>query len=250
MRINANLQTANILLAVRKISIKFASSALYIFMANFFEKLKKGMGIEIPAENEEKQPASVPALAPALTGKKATAGEEEKEKPRKAKVLPAGRQVKKIEIKEPPAEKKTTEEVEKPSFKKALDSNPPATPPPSAGPSAKESWLEPVGQLAVDVYQTENELVIQSAIAGVKSEDLDISLEGDVITISGERKKPFEEKEDYFSQECYWGKFSRQIILPVEVDPNRIEASLKDGILTIRAPKLLKEKKRKIIIKG
>jgi len=104
--------------------------------------------------------------------------------------------------------------------------------------------------LAVDVYQTENELVIQSAIAGVKSEDLDISLEGDVITISGERKKPFEEKEDYFSQECYWGKFSRQIILPVEVDPNRIEASLKDGILTIRAPKLLKEKKRKIIIKG
>jgi len=217
---------------------------------SFFEKLKKGMGIEIPAENEEKQPASVPALAPASAGKKATAGEEEKEKPRKAKVLPAGRQVKKIEIKEPPAEKKTTEEVEKPSFKKALDSNPPATPPPSAGPSAKESWLEPVGQLAVDVYQTENELVIQSAIAGVKSEDLDISLEGDVITISGERKKPFEEKEDYFSQECYWGKFSRQIILPVEVDPNRIEASLKDGILTIRAPKLLKEKKRKIIIKG
>jgi len=214
---------------------------------SFFEKLKKGMGIEIPAENEEKQPASA----------KATAGEEEKEKPRKAKVLPAaclpdrqGRQVKKIEIKDPPAEKKTTEEVEKPSFKKALDSNPPATPPPSAGPSAKESWLEPVGQLAVDVYQTENELVIQSAIAGVKSEDLDISLEGDVITISGERKKPFEEKEDYFSQECYWGKFSRQIILPVEVDPNRIEASLKDGILTIRAPKLLKEKKRKIIIKG
>ena len=247
MRINANLQTANILLAVRKISIKFASSALYIFMANFFEKLKKGMGVEIPAESEGKQPASA----------KATAGEEEKEKPRKAKALPAaclpdrqGRQVKKIEIKEPPAEKKTTEEVEKPSFKKALDSNPPATPPPSAGPSAKESWLEPVGQLAVDVYQTENELVIQSAIAGVKSEDLDISLEGDVITISGERKKPFEEKEDYFSQECYWGKFSRQIILPVEVDPNRIEASLKDGILTIRAPKLLKEKKRKIIIKG
>jgi HSP20 family protein len=208
-------------------------------MPSFFEKLKKGMGIEIPAESEEKQPASAPALAPASAGKKATAGEEEKEKPKKAKVLPAGRQVKKIEIKEPSA-----------SLAKSPDSNPPTTLPPSAGPSAKESWLEPVGQLAVDVYQTENELVIQSAIAGVKSEDLDISLEGDVITISGERKKPFEEKEDYFSQECYWGKFSRQIILPVEVDPNRIEASLKDGILTIRAPKLLKEKKRKIIIKG
>ena len=227
MRINANLQTANILLAVRKISIKFASSALYIFMANFFEKLKKGMGVEIPAESEGKQPASA----------KATAGEEEKEKPRKAKVLPAGRQVKKIEIKEPSLEPTAIEPLAEKETPEVVEEKP------------KETWLEPVGQLAVDVYQTENELVIQSAIAGVKPEDLDISLEGDVITISGERKRPVEEKGDYFSQECYWGKFSRQIILPVEVDPNRIEASLKDGILTIRTTKLQKEKKRRIVVK-
>jgi len=234
MRINANLQTANILLAVRKISIKFASSALYIFMANFFEKLKKGMGVEIPAESEGKQPASA----------KATAGEEEKEKPRKAKALPAaclpdrqGRQVKKIEIKEPSLEPTAIEPLAEKETPEVVEEKP------------KETWLEPVGQLAVDVYQTENELVIQSAIAGVKPEDLDISLEGDVITISGERKRPVEEKGDYFSQECYWGKFSRQIILPVEVDPNRIEASLKDGILTIRTTKLQKEKKRRIVVK-
>jgi len=94
------------------------------------------------------------------------------------------------------------------------------------------------------------ELGVQSAIAGIRPEDLDISIEKDILTISGERKKSFEEKGDYFSQECYWGKFSRQIILPVEIDPNKIEATLKDGILTIKAPKLFKERKRKIMVRG
>ena len=210
---------------------------------SFFEKLKRGMGIEIPAEGE------------ARPGRPTEEKMEEKEKPRKAKV-------KKIEIKEPSAkptaiepsaEKKTTEEVEEKSKvkeKEIVKEEAKAKEPSGIKTTEfKEAWLEPVGQLAVDVYQTENELVIQSAIAGVKSEDLDISLEGDVITIAGERKRPVEEKGDYFSQECYWGKFSRQIISPVEVDPNRIEAFLKDGILTIRAPKLLKEKKRKIEVK-
>jgi HSP20 family molecular chaperone IbpA len=208
---------------------------------SFFEKLKRGMGIEIPTEEKM----------------------EEKEKPRKTRVLPTGRQVKKIEIKEPSekptaieplAEKKTTEEVEEKSKvkEKEIVKEEAKTKEPSGIKTTefKEAWLEPVGQLAVDVYQTETELVIQSAIAGVKSEDLDISLEGDVITIAGERKRPFEEKGDYFSQECYWGKFSRQIILPVEVDPNRIEANLKDGILTIKTAKLQKEKKRRIIVRG
>jgi len=148
---------------------------------------------------------------------------------------------KKAPEKEEPSFAKATEgkeiEIKKPSFVKTMDGK-------------EETWLEPVGQLAVDVYQTDAELVIQSAIAGVKPEDLDISIEKDVVTISGERKKPLEEKWDYFSQECYWGKFSKQIILPVEIDPNKIEATLKDGILTIRAPKLFKEKKRKIMVRG
>ena len=201
---------------------------------SFFEKLKKGMGIEMPTEEKM----------------------EEKERPRKAKV-------KKIEIKEPLAEKKTIQMVEEKPHPRSEQDSPEAAkikeivkeeakakePSGIKTTEFKEAWLEPVGQLAVDVYQTENELVIQSAIAGVKSEDLDISLEGDVITIAGERKRPVEEKGDYFSQECYWGKFSRQIILPVEVDPNRIEATLKDGILTIKTTKLQKEKRRRIIVR-
>ncbi len=118
----------------------------------------------------------------------------------------------------------------------------------------KEKWLglngEPEGQLAIDVYQTENDLVIQSAIAGVKPEILDISMEKDVINIKGSRQRPFEENGDYFSQECFWGPFSREIILPADVDPNRAEATMKDGILTIRIPKILREKKRRIVVRG
>jgi HSP20 family protein len=110
--------------------------------------------------------------------------------------------------------------------------------------------LQLEGELTVDVYQTEKELVIQSAIAGVKIEDLDISIEGDKVTIRGKRERPPESGErNYFYQECYWGPFFREIILPVEIDPSRAKASLKEGILTIRMPKIEKEKKRKIEVK-
>jgi HSP20 family protein len=113
----------------------------------------------------------------------------------------------------------------------------------------KEDWLVPEGQLSVDVYQTKEELVIQSAIAGIRPDALDISLEGDVVTIRGKREKPNNEEGDYFTQECYWGQFSRDVILPVDVDPNRVKAEMKDGILTIRIPKIFREKKRKILVK-
>ena len=106
------------------------------------------------------------------------------------------------------------------------------------------------GQLAIDIYQTEQDLVIQSAIAGVKPENLDISMEKDIIRIKGSREKPFEEKGDYFSQECFWGLFSREIILPAEIDPERAMAEMKNGILTIRIPKILREKKRRIVVRG
>lgn len=108
----------------------------------------------------------------------------------------------------------------------------------------------PEGELTVDIYQTENDLVVQSAVAGVKPENLDISIERDILTIKGSRENPFEGGGDYFTQECYWGPFSREIILPVEVDPNRTEAIMEEGILTIRIPKILREKKRKITVKG
>jgi HSP20 family protein len=111
-------------------------------------------------------------------------------------------------------------------------------------------WLEVEGQLATDVYQTDEELVIQSAIAGVKGDELDITIEGDKVTIRGTRDRPEkEEKVNYFYQECYWGPFSREIILPVEIDPSRAEAIFKEGVLVIRMPKIERDKRRKLSIK-
>lgn len=113
-----------------------------------------------------------------------------------------------------------------------------------------KDWLEPEGQLAIDVYQTESYIVIQAPIAGIRKEDLDISIENDVVTIKGNREKPSEaEEKNYFYQECYWGPFSREIILPDEGDPSRAEASMKEGILTLKIPRIERERKRKIAIK-
>ena len=99
------------------------------------------------------------------------------------------------------------------------------------------------GQLAVDVYQTDHAIIIKTAIAGVKPEDIKISIHNDVLTLRGERCA--EEKikdEDYYFRECYWGKFSRSIILPVEVKQDKIEAVFKNGVLTIILPKAKPEK--------
>ncbi len=226
-------------------------------MASFFEKLKKGMGIEAPLEEEigeKEEKIEIP--------KKSRVKKIVKEKP----ILKV--RVKKLELKpkefverakeeiefspEPETEEKQIEEEKietkelspvkerKPSFAEATE--------------GKEKWAnlspELVGQLAIDVYQTEDDLIIQSAIAGVKPENLDISIEKDVINIKGNREKPLEENCDYFSQECYWGPFSREVILPAEVDPSRVSAEMKEGILTIRIPKIQREKKRKITVKG
>ena len=114
-------------------------------------------------------------------------------------------------------------------------------------PADSESWFGKEGELAIDVYQTDSDIVIQSAIAGVKSEELDIALENDVVTIRGIRKNPNQEEEkQYFHEECFWGPFSRQIFLPEEVDTKSVEASIKEGILTLRLPKAEREKNRKV----
>lgn len=116
----------------------------------------------------------------------------------------------------------------------------------------EEEWLnESEGQLTIDVYQTPNEVVIKSTIAGVKPEDIDITMANDMITIKGKRKKDDDVKEeDYYYQECYWGPFSRSVILPVDVEVDSAEASMKNGILTIRLPKIEKVKTKKISIKS
>jgi len=111
-------------------------------------------------------------------------------------------------------------------------------------------WLETEGQLAVDVYQTKSFFIIQAPVAGIKPEDLDISIEDGILVIKGKREKIEEVQEkDYFYQECYWGAFSRKVSLPEDVDSSKIKASLKKGILVIKLPRIIKKgKKKKIII--
>ncbi len=107
--------------------------------------------------------------------------------------------------------------------------------------TGEEEWLSDSyeeGQLSVDVYQTPSNLIVVSTIAGVKPEDIDISLNNDMLTIRGKREmKRTVSDEDYLYKECYWGNFSRSIILPVEIRPEQIQASLESGVLTIVLPK-------------
>jgi HSP20 family protein len=108
---------------------------------------------------------------------------------------------------------------------------------------------EPEGQLTVDVYQTSNEIVVESAIAGVDPHDIDVNVTSDSISIRGSRRREKTVKdEDYLYQECYWGKFGRSIILPQEVDPEGAEVKFKNGILTVVLPKANKKKTRKLKI--
>jgi len=117
-----------------------------------------------------------------------------------------------------------------------------------AAPNQSEDWLsEYEGQLTIDMYQTKDNVIIKSTIAGVKPEDIDVTIANDMVTIRGERKKDFEaSSEDYFYQECYWGSFSRSVVLPVDVDIDNVSADLKDGILTVVLPKAAKAKAKKI----
>jgi len=114
---------------------------------------------------------------------------------------------------------------------------------------ATEIMEESEGQLAIDVYETPDEIVIQSTIAGVSPEDVDVSITNDMVTIRGARKKEEQiSSQNYFYQECYWGAFSRSVILPVEIDSENSKATFKNGILSIHLPKIEKNRERKINI--
>jgi len=114
------------------------------------------------------------------------------------------------------------------------------------GELAKESD----GQLTVDVYQNNDEIIVQSTVAGVSPDDLDINITSESVTIRGKRGKEEKvEEKDYFYQECFWGSFSRSIILPQEIDSERSTAAIKNGILTIRMPKIQRQKAKKVKIK-
>lgn len=117
--------------------------------------------------------------------------------------------------------------------------------------NSAEKEKETEGQLTIDVFQTSDDIVIKSTIAGVDPADLDVAITNDMLTIRGKRIQDSKIKqEDYFYQECYWGSFSRSVILPVEVDADKIKAKLKNGILTITLPKTEKIQSKKIQVLG
>lgn len=111
--------------------------------------------------------------------------------------------------------------------------------PVKTGHDAEEPWLggHEEGRLAVDVFETDKELCIKSAIAGVKPEDLEVFVHNDMLTIRGKRTADEESGSRHLVRECHWGSFSRSVILPSEVDVDMIAATLKDGVLIVRMPK-------------
>jgi HSP20 family protein len=115
----------------------------------------------------------------------------------------------------------------------------------------EDEWLSDAeGSLAVDVYQTKDNVIIKAPIAGVSPDDIDVEVAEDVVTLRGERKDIKElDRQDYYVQECYWGSFSRSVILPTSTVAEKAVASLKDGILTITIPKVIQEKVKKIKVK-
>ncbi len=118
-------------------------------------------------------------------------------------------------------------------------------------PSRSASTPQPEGELAVDVYQTPDHIVIKALIAGVQPQTIDISLTREMLTISGVRTDEREVEEDnYFQRELYWGSFSRTILLPEEVDVDAAEASEKHGILMIRLPKINKRRETKLKVRA
>jgi len=119
------------------------------------------------------------------------------------------------------------------------------------GSEAEEYEDNEAGQLALDVYQTKDNVVVKSTIAGVRPEDLDITIANDRVTIKGERKREEQAStDDYFVQECYWGSFYRSFDLPVEVDVDKALADIKDGILTITLPKASRARTKKVKVKS
>lgn len=113
----------------------------------------------------------------------------------------------------------------------------------------QEDLLE--GQLLVDVYETSSNIIVKSTISGVKPENLSISLNRDILTIKGRREVDALIREaDCLLQECYFGSFSRSVILPEEVDNKKLEATLENGVLTIVLEKIYKSSQIKIKIKS
>jgi HSP20 family protein len=118
-------------------------------------------------------------------------------------------------------------------------------------PITKEEFVPFVheGELSIDAYETDDEIVVQSAIGGIESKDLDISIDGDMLIIKGQRQSTEQiDAKNYILKECYWGNFSKKILLPQKVKISQAKAVVKNGILTLRIPKEEKSSSQKIKI--
>ncbi len=99
------------------------------------------------------------------------------------------------------------------------------------------------GELVVDVFETDSNFVVLAAIAGIQIKDIDISVEKDMMVIKGNRLNPhLDPEKKYFYQECYWGPFSRKIVLPENIEVEKAAAQMDKGLLTIQIPKSEKSK--------
>ncbi len=119
--------------------------------------------------------------------------------------------------------------------------------------AAEDNWEEAEddfpGQLAVDVYETDEQLIVKARTAGVNKEDLDVSISDGILTISGTLSSGDDTAAtNWHIQECYWGEFSRTLALPVAVKEDEVAAVLKDGVLTITFAKVKQEQAKKITI--
>lgn len=203
-------------------------------MASFFEKLIGGQTEELPVK--EKKPAVKTVkktIKPRLVQEPEPMEGEEEEKP---------------EGKEGGVQEEAMVEEEPETVEEPVRVAPRVEKKTRA--AEKEGSPELEGQLAIDVCQTNKEIIIQSTIAGVKPDNLEVTIENGMVTIRGSRNQTESaDGKNYLIQECHWGSFSRQFVLPSEVDPSRSEALLKEGILTIKIPKIQKEKVTKLLVK-
>jgi len=120
--------------------------------------------------------------------------------------------------------------------------------------NVEKSWIneeESEGELTVDVFETTNHIIVKTIVAGVRKENMEISLSRDMIVVKGKREMEEDvEDGDYFHKELYWGSFSRTILLPQEVDIDKAEATENNGLLTIKLPKVDKSKQTKLRVKS
>jgi len=100
-----------------------------------------------------------------------------------------------------------------------------------------EEVLKSEGELTVDVYETATDFVVLSTVAGLNAKDIDIQVDKDMLVIKGCRPSPDEGEKNYFYKECYWGPFSRKIILPENIDGTKVQAEFNKGLLYIKFPK-------------